>query len=307
MRQSGLTMEESQWLAERFEAERRHLRAVAYRMLGSFTEADDAVQEAWLRLSRSDSSGIENLGAWLTTVVARVCLSMLRARKARQEEALGPHLPEPIVSRDDKLDPEEEALLADSVGLALMVVLEELTPAERLAFVLHDMFAVSFDEIAPIVGRSPDAARQLASRARRRVRGAPVPDADLSRQREVVKAFFAASRDGDFEALVAVLDPNVVLRADSAVPVGTPTEYHGARAVAERALFFSEFAPWAHPALVNGAVGGVVAPHGQPFAVLAFTVTSGKVAEIDVFADPERIRQLDLAALLTDAPDRVDG
>jgi RNA polymerase sigma-70 factor, ECF subfamily len=306
MRQTDLSVEEHEWLAERFEGERRHLRAVAYRMLGSVTEADDAVQETWLRLSRSDASGIENLGGWLTTVVARVCLSMLRARKARQEEPLGTHLPEPIVSRGDQLDPEQEALLADSVGLALLVVLEELTPAERLAFVLHDMFAVPFDEIAPIVGRSPDATRQLASRARRRVRGAPVPDADLSQQREVVDAFLAASRDGDFEALVAVLDPNVVLRADRAVPAGAPTEYHGARAVAERALFFAELARWAHPALVNGAVGGVVAPHGRPFSVLAFTVTDGKIAEIDVFADPERIRQLDLGALLGDAPDQVD-
>jgi RNA polymerase sigma-70 factor, ECF subfamily len=306
MRQRDLTVEEREWLAGRFEAERRHLRAVAYRMLGSVTEADDAVQEAWLRLSRSDTSGIENFGAWLTTVVARVCLSMLRARKARQEEPLGEKLPEPIVSRDAELDPEQEALLADSVGLALLVVLEELKPAERLAFVLHDMFGVSFDEIAPIVGRSPDAARQLASRARRRVRGAPVPDADLSQQRRVADAFLAASRDGDFDALLAVLDPNVVLRADRAVPVGAPTEYHGARAVAERAFFFSGLAPWAHPVLVNGAVGGVVAPHGQPFAVLALTITGGKIAEIDVYSDPERIRQLDLAALLTDAPDRVD-
>jgi RNA polymerase sigma factor (sigma-70 family) len=301
-----MTMEERRWLAERFEAERRHLRAVAYRMLGSVTEADDAVQEAWLRLSRSDTTSIENLRAWLTAVVGRVCLSALRARKARQEEPLGPHLPEPVVSRDDELDPEEEALLADSVGLALLVVPEELTPAERLAFVLHDMFAVSFDEIAPIVGRSPDAARQLASRARRRVRGAPVPDADLSRQREVADAFLAASREGDFDALLAVLDPNVVLRADRAVPAGAPTEYHGARAVSERAIFFSELAPWAHPALVNGAVGAVVAPHGEPFSVLALTVTGGKIVEIDVFADPERIRQLDLAPLLTDASDRVD-
>jgi RNA polymerase sigma factor (sigma-70 family) len=306
MQQTGLNVEEHEWLAERFEEERRHLRAVAYRMLGSVTEADDAVQETWLRLSRSDASGIENLGGWLTTVVARVCLSMLRTRKARQEEPLVPHLPEPIVSRDDQLDPEQEALLADSVGLALLVVLEELTPAERLAFVLHDMFAVSFDEIAPIVGRSPDAARQLASRARRRVRGAPVPDAELSRQREVVDAFLAASRDGDFDALLAVLDPNVVLRADHAVPVGAPTEYRGAQAVAERAVFFSELGRWAHPVLVNGAVGAVMAPHGQPFSILAFTVTGGKIAEIDVYADPGRIRQLDLEAVLADPPDGVD-
>jgi RNA polymerase sigma factor (sigma-70 family) len=305
MRETGLTVEEREWLAGRFEAERRHLRAVAYRMLGSVTEADDAVQEAWIRLSRSEASDIENLGGWLTTVVARVCLSMLRARKARREEPLGPHLPEPIVSREDQLDPEQEALLADSVGLALLVVLDELTPAERLAFVLHDMFAVSFDEIGPLVGRSPDAARQLASRARRRVRGAAVPDADLSQQREVVDAFLAASRDGDFDALLAVLDPDVVLRADRAVPLGAPTQYHGARAVAERALFFSQLALSAHSVLVNGAAGVVVAPHGEPFSVLAFTVTGGKIVEIDVFADPERISQLGLAAVLTD-PDHPD-
>jgi RNA polymerase sigma factor (sigma-70 family) len=300
---TDLTVEHREWLAERFEAERRRLRAVAYRMLGSLAEADDAVQEAWLRLSRSDARSIENLGGWLTTVVARVCLSMLRARKARQEEPLGPHLPEPIVSRDDLLDPEQEALLADSVGLALLVVLEELAPAERVSFVLHDMFGVPFDEIAAILGRSKAGARQLASRARRRVQGAAVPDADLSRQRQVVDAFVAASRNGDFDALLAVLDPDVVLRADRAVPVGAPTEFHGARAVAERAMLYARLAPSAHPALVNGAPGFVVAPQGEPFSVLAFTVTGGKIVEIDVFADRERIRQLDLAAVLTD-PDR---
>src|SRR5436305_10307239 len=227
-------MDEREWLAERFEANRTHLRAVAYRMLGSVSEADDAVQEAWLRLSRSDTGEVENLRAWLTTVVARVCLDMMRSRRSRREEPLGPHVPEPIVSREDGLDPEHEALLADSVGLALLVVLETLTPAERLAFVLHDMFAVPFDEIAPIVGRSPTAARQLASRARRRGNaGAPVPDTNLTAQREVVNAFPAAARDGDFDALVAVLDPDVVLRADDvAATAGSAPLVRGARAVA---------------------------------------------------------------------------
>jgi RNA polymerase sigma-70 factor (ECF subfamily) len=294
MRRTDLTVDEREWLAERFEVERRRLQAVAYRMLGSVAEADDAVQEAWLRLGRSDASGIENLGGWLTTVVARVCLSMLRERKARREQPLGPHLPEPIVSRDDQVDPEQEALLADSLGPAPLVVLEELAPAERLAFVLHDMFAVSFDEIAPIVGCSPDAARQLASRARRRVRGAPVPDADLSKQREVVDAFTAALCEGGFEALVALLDPDVALRADR-VPPGVPAELRGAPAVAERALMFSRLAAHARPILVNGAAGVVVAPEGEPYSVLGFTVTNGKIVEIDVFGDPQRLRQLSLA------------
>ena len=234
-------MDESDWLAERFEANRGHLRAVAYRMLGALSEADDAVQEAWLRLSRSDTSGVANLGGWLTTVVARVCLDMLRARKSRREEPLGVHVPDPIVSRKDGIGPEHEALLADSVGLALFVVLDTLAPAERLAFVLHDMFDVPFKEIAPIVGHSAAAARQLASRARRRVQGAaPVPDADLTRQREVVDAFLAAARGGDFDALLAVLDPDVVVRADrGAVPPGASRELRGARAVAEQAISFS--------------------------------------------------------------------
>ena len=292
-------MNETDWLAERFEANRTHLRAVAYRMLGSLSEADDAVQEAWLRLSRSDTSGVENLGGWLTTVVARVCLDMLRSRKSRREEPLGVHVPDPIVSREDGIDPEHEALLADSVGLALLVVLETLAPAERLAFVLHDMFAVPFDEIAAIVGRSPAAARQLASRARRRVQGAaPVPDADLARQREVVDAFLAAARDGDFDALLAVLDPDVVLRADrGAVPPGASSEVRGARAVAEQALTFAQLAQFAQPVLVNGAAGVVVAPGGRPFSVMGFTVRRGKIVEIDVLADPARLRQLDLAVL----------
>src|SRR6266571_1252583 len=258
-------MVEHEWLAEQFEAYRSHLRAVAYRMLGSVSEADDAVQESWLRLSRSDTSGVENLGGWLTTVVARVCLDMLRSRESRHEESLDEHVPDPILSSEDGIDPEHEALLADSVGLALLVVLDTLNPAERLAFVLHDLFAVPFDEIAPIVGRSPIAARQLASRARRRVQGAAtVPDADLARQRELVDAFLAASRGGNFDALLAVLDPDVVLRADrTAVPAGMATQARGARAVVGRALSFSGRSPFAQPALVNGAVGVVVAPRGR--------------------------------------------
>jgi RNA polymerase sigma factor (sigma-70 family) len=292
-------MDAHEFLAESFEKHRTRLRAVAYRMLGSTTEADDAVQEAWLRLSRSGTSGVENLGAWLTTVVARVCLNMLRSRKLRREETLGPHLPEPIVSRADGVDPEHEALLADSVGLALLVVLDTLTPAERLAFVLHDMFAVPFEEIAPMVGRSPTAARQLASRARRRVRGtAPVPDADLARQREVVDAFFAAAREGDFDALVAVLDPNVVLRSDGgeARPRRSMV-LQGARTVAERALTFAQLSPFVRPALINGAAGVVVTPRGRPFSVMGFTVTGGKIVEIDALSDPARLRRLDLTVL----------
>ncbi len=290
-------MDEHQLLAERFEANRTHLRAVAYRMLGSLGEADDAVQEAWLRLSRSDASGVENLGGWLTTVVARVCLDMLRSRKSRREESMDAHVPEPIVNREHGIDPEHEALMAESVGLALLVILETLAPAERLAFVLHDMFAVPFDEIAPIVGRSPTAARQLASRARRRVQGVPaVPDADLNRQREVVDAFLAASRGGDFDALLAVLDPDVVLRADpAAMPSGAATEIRGATAVAKRAAKGGARA--AQPALVNGAVGVVVAPRGRLLMVLRFTITRGKIVEIDAVADPERLSQLDLAIL----------
>jgi RNA polymerase sigma factor (sigma-70 family) len=292
-------MDERDLLAEQFEANRTHLRAVAYRMLGSVSEADDAVQEAWLRLGRADAGEIENLRAWLTTVVARVSLDMLRSRRSRREEAFGPHVPEPIVSREDGVDPEHEALLADSVGLALLVVLETLGPAERLAFVLHDMFGVPFDEIAPIVGRSPSAARQLASRARRRVQGAaPTPDADLGRQREVVDAFLAAARGGDFDALLAVLDPDVVLRVDrGAVPAGASREVRGAPSVAEQVSRFAGLAPLARPALVNGAAGFVVAPGGRPVAVAGFTVARGKVVEIDLLADPARLRELDLTVL----------
>ena len=297
-------MDEHDFLAQRFEEHRTRLRAVAYRMLGSLSEADDALQEAWLRLSRSDTSEVENLRGWLTTVVARVCLNMLRSRRSKREEPLeeplgGVHVPEPIVSRKDAIDPEHEALLADSVGLALLVVLETLSPAERLAFVLHDMFSVPFDEIAPIVGRSPAATRQLASRARRRVRGAaPSPDADLARQRKAVDAFLAASRDGDFDTLLAVLDPDVVLRIDGGgVRAGLSREVRGARAVAEQTLTFSRLSPFVRPALVNGVAGVVVAPRGRPFAVMGFTVRGGKIVEIDVLADPERLGRLDLALL----------
>jgi len=292
-------VDDHDWLAERFEAHRSHLRAVAYRMLGSLTEADDAVQEAWLRLSRSDTSNVENLGGWLTTVVGRVCLDMLRSRKSRHEEPLGEYVHGSTVSRDEGADPEDEALLADSVGLALLVVLDTLAPAERLAFVLHDMFAVPFDEIAPIVGRSPNAAKMLASRARRRVHeAATVPDPDPTHQREVVAAFLAASRDGDFDALLAVLDPDVVVRADAAaVPAGAPRQVRGAEAVARQALTFSRRTPFARPALVNGAVGIVVAPHGRLSTVMTFTVTRRKIVEIDVLADPELLRRLNLAAL----------
>jgi RNA polymerase sigma factor (sigma-70 family) len=299
-------MDEHDLLAERFEGHRARLRGVAYRMLGSPSEADDAVQEAWLRLSRSGAGGIENLGGWLTTVVARVCLNMLRSRRSRREEALeGPlgeplraRVPDPIVGRADGTDPEHEALLADGVGLALLVVLETLSPAERLAFVLHDTFGMPFAEIAPIVGRSPTAARQLASRARRRVRGAsPAPETDLARQREVVDAFLAASRGGDFDALLAVLDPDVVLRADYGA-AGASRLVRGASAVAGQALTYSRLAPFSQPALVNGAAGAVTAPGGQPFAVMGFTVARGRIVEIDILADPERLRRLDLQAVL---------
>jgi RNA polymerase sigma factor (sigma-70 family) len=291
-------MDEREWLAERFEEHRTRLRAVAYRMLGSLSEADDAVQEAWLRLSRADTSQVENLGGWLTTIVARVSLNMLRSRNLRREEPIGVQLPEPIVDRAGGTDPEHEALLADSVGLALLVVLETLSPAERLAFVLHDMFAVPFDEIAQIVDRSPDAARQLASRARRRVQAEnTVPDADLDAQREVVEAFLAAARDGDFDRLVAVLDPDVVLRADLGPLAGGLREARGAAAVAGQALTYSRLGLVMHPALINGAAGGVSTRDGRPFSVGGFTVRGGKIVEIDILADPERLRRLDLTVL----------
>jgi RNA polymerase sigma factor (sigma-70 family) len=294
-----VTVDEREWLADGFEANRTHLRAVAYRMLGSLSEADDAVQETWLRLSRSDTTGVENLGGWLTTVVARVSLDMLRSRRSRREEPFGPHVPEPIVSRENGVDPEHQALLADSVGLALLVVLETLAPAERLAFVLHDMFAVPFEEIAPIVDRSPVAARQLASRARRRVRGAaPASDVDIARQREVVNAFIAAARDGDFDALVALLDPDVVLRVDRGAVRARPSRVvRGAPAVARQASSFARLTRIARPALVNGAAGFVVAEGARPIAVACFTVTGGRIVEIDLLADPARLRELDLSAL----------
>ena len=291
-------MNERDWETEQFERHRAHLRSVAYRMLGSMSEADDAVQEAWLRLNRSGTGGVDNLGGWLTTVVARVCLDMLRARRSRPEPA-ATWLPEPVVTTEEGSDPAKEVELADSVGLALLVVLETLTPAERLAFVLHDMFAVPFEEIASIVGRSSAAARQLASRARRRVQGsAAVPDAELSRQREVVDAFLAALRAGDFEGLLAVLDPDVVVRADfaSATP-GAPREVRGARNWAKGAITAARGARFARPALVGGAVGVVVAPRGRVFRALRFTFAAGKIAQIEVVGDPTSLARLDLAVL----------
>jgi RNA polymerase sigma factor (sigma-70 family) len=294
-------MDESEWLTDRFEEHRDHLRAVAYRMLGSLAEADDAVQDAWLRLNRSGAGEVENVGGWLTTIVARVCLNMLRSRNARREDSFGVHLPDPIISRDRELQPEEEALLADSVGLALLIVLDTLAPAERLAFVLHDMFQLPFDEIGPMVGRSPAAARQLASRARRRVKGAdiPAPDPDLARQRDVVDAFFLAARGGDFNALVAVLAPDVVLRSDfGARRPAASVVTRGAASVAGQALMFKNAAA-AHlsPALVNGAAGVVVTMGGRPFAVMGFIVFEGKIVEIDAIADPERVRRIASAVL----------
>ncbi|WP_290059772.1 RNA polymerase sigma factor SigJ [Amycolatopsis solani] len=282
-------------LARSFETHRDHLRAVAYRMLGSVSEAEDAVQESWLRLSRSDRAAVENLGGWLTTVVGRVCLDVLRSRKARREESWDTLVPDPIISREDA-GPEHEALLADSVGLALLVVLDTLTPGERLAFVLRDMFAMPFEEIAPIVGRSEAATRQLASRARRRVQGAPVvPDPDLARQREAVDAFLAAARGGDFDALVSVLDPEVVLRADRGAAHGGSDEIRGAAAVANQALTFSRLGAnggVVRRALVNGAAGVVATRDGRPFSVLGFTVSGGRIVEIDILADPDRLSRL---------------
>jgi RNA polymerase sigma factor (sigma-70 family) len=292
-----VTVTQNDWLAGRFEESRAHLRAVAYRMLGSLSEAEDAVQETWIRLHRSDTSDVQNLGGWLTTVVARVCLDMLRARKARHEEPIT-HVPDPIVSR---ADPANEAMLADSIGLALLVVLETLAPAERLAFVLHDLFGMPFEEIAPIVDRTPTAARQLASRARRRVQAAPAtPDRDLGRQRQVVDAFLAASRAGDFQALVAVLDPDVVLRADAgAGGRGAVTrEIRGAENVARGSIIYSKSARVdriERHALVNGGPGLVAYADGRPFSVLGFTVVGDKIVEIDILADPARLGRLDLA------------
>jgi RNA polymerase sigma factor (sigma-70 family) len=292
-----VTLDDEHRLAERFEEHRGHLRAVAYRMLGSLAEAEDAVQEAWVRLSRADAEEIENLGGWLTTVVSRICLNVLRARETRGELPLdGVHVPDPIVARPDAPDPEHEALVGDSVGLALLVVLQTLGPAERLAYVLHDLFAVPFDEIATILDRSPAAVRQLASRGRRRVeREAPAPRADMAGQREAVDAFFAAARDGDFEGLVAVLHPDVALRAEG--PGWESVVVRGARAVAERAFTFARLSPYVRPALVNGVAGVVVAPDGRPFSVMAFTVAEGRIVGIDALGDPDRLAELDLAGL----------
>jgi RNA polymerase sigma factor (sigma-70 family) len=293
-------MTESDWLAEGFEQNRVRLRGVAYRMLGSLAEADDAVQDAWLRLSRSDASGVDNLSAWLTTIVARVCLNVLRSRQARREEPMGVHVPDAVISSASGTNPEEEALLADSVGLALQVVLDTLAPAERLAFVLHDMFDLPFDEIAPMLGRSPATTRQLASRARRRVRGAEVPasDADVARQRQVVDAFFAAAHDGDLEALVAVLDPDVVLRSDGGTAhPDFSLVLRGAASVAERTLTIASPAAPKRPVLVNGAPGVVVTVGGKAFAVMGFAISHGKITEIDAIVGPERLRGLDLDAL----------
>jgi RNA polymerase sigma factor (sigma-70 family) len=291
---------QNQWLADRFEEHRPHLRAVAYRMLGSLTEADDAVQDTWLRVTRADTNEVENLGGWLTTIVARVSLNMLRARKARREQSFGDHLPDPVISPDGTLQPDDQVLLADSVGLALLVVLDTLSPAERLAFVLHDMFGLPFDEIAPMVDRSPAAARQLASRARRRVQGVeiPAPDHDLARQRTVVDAFFRAARGGDLDALVSVLHPDVVLRSDyGGRRPAAPKIIRGAPAVAKQALIGALPAAELHPALVNGVAGVVITVRGRPYAILAFTVAGGKIIEIDAIADPERVQRVAAAVL----------
>jgi len=293
-------MPESDFLAEGFEQNRPRLRAVAYRMLGSVAEADDAVQEAWLRFSQSDASDVDNLGAWLTTIVARISLNMLRSRNTRREQPLDAHVPDPVISRADGTNPEDQALLADSVGLALQVVLETLTPAERLAFVLHDTFGLPFEEIAPLVGRTPATARQLASRARRRVRGADVqaPERDIARQREVVDAFFAAAHGGDFDALVAVLDPDVVARIDGGTArPGASEVLHGAATVARNTLAIASIAAPKHPVMVNGAAGVIITLGGQPMAVMGFTIAGGKIVEIDAITDPDRLGRLDLSVL----------
>ena len=288
-------MDEREWLTERFEQHRPHLRAVAYRMLGSVSEADDALQESWLRVREQDAETVDNMQAWLTTVVGRVCLNMLRARRARRVEVSEARVPEPVVTLSDTVDPEQEALLADSVGLALLVVLDALGPAERLAFVLHDVFGLPFADIATALDRSEAAAQQLASRARRRVRNAPEPDPDLARQRRVVDAFFAASRDGDFDALLEVLDPGVELRIDGGVlRAEASVVLHGADAVAQHTATYARLYPFVRPALVNGAAGAVVVPHGRLFCVMGFTVSGGRITAIDALVDPERLAQLDL-------------
>ena len=289
-------MHEREWLAHRFQQHSGHLRAVAYRMLGSVSEADDALQEAWLRIRDHDPDSIENMQAWLTTVVGRVCLNMLRSRRARGEEFSACRVPDPVVSFEEVVDPEHEALLAESVGLALLVVLDSLSPAERLAFVLHDIFGVPFADIAVALDRSEPAAQQLASRARRRVRGSPEPDPDLARQRKVVDAFFAASRDGDFDALLAVLAPDVELRIDGgALRENASVALRGADAVAAHAATYAKLYPYVQAALVNGAAGAVITPGGRLFSVMAFTVTNGKITQIDALLDPERLAQLGLA------------
>jgi RNA polymerase sigma factor (sigma-70 family) len=288
-------MEEREWLTERFQEQRPHLRGVAYRMLGSVSEADDALQEAWLRIRSQDPGRVENMQAWLTTIVGRVCLNMLRARQARHEVLLDARVPDPVVSLEDGADPEQHALVADSVGLALLVVLDALSPPERLAFVLHDVFGIPFADIAAALDRSEAAAQQLASRARRRVHGSPQPDLDLGRQREVVDAFFAASRDGDFDALVAVLDPDVELRIDGGVlRAEASLILRGAHTVAAYSATYSKLYPSVRPALVNGAAGAVVAHAGRVFSVMAFTVTNGRITRVDALADPERLEQLNL-------------
>ncbi|CAO5251550.1 RNA polymerase sigma factor SigJ [Frankia sp. AgKG'84/4] len=302
-------MEDAEWLAARFEEHRGHLRAVAYRMLGSLHEADDAVQDAWLRLNRPGAGEIENLGGWLTTVVARICLNMLRARRVRTEDPIGVYVPDPIVAPDpvggpqQPEQPEQEALLAESVGLALIIILDTLTPAERLTFVLHDMFGLPFDEIAPMVDRTPTAARQLASRARRRVRelGTSTPDVDHTVQRRVVDAFFAAARGGDFDALVELLDPDIILRADGGVgrPQATAV-VRGAPTVARRALMFAQPSAAVRPVLVNGAAGVVITLDDQPISLMGFTVTDERIAEIYAIVDPDRLNSLDLAAVTLD-------
>jgi RNA polymerase sigma factor (sigma-70 family) len=282
-------MNDEEWLAKHFDEHRAHLRAVAYRMLGSIPEAEEAVQDAWLRVSRAGAEGIENLGGWLTTIVARVCLNALQARKVHAEQAAGLRMPDPVVSREDAEDPEREALLADSVGLALLIVLDVLSPAERLAFVLHDMFDVPFDEIGPMIGRSATAARQLASRARRRVQGAVVePDVNRARQREVVNAFFAAGQAGDFEGLLRVLDPDVVLRSDK---IG---KHVGAARVSRMALGGARRSAMVLPVVVNGAAGALIVEHHRATAVMGFTVSGGKIVEIDIVNDPERLIRLQL-------------
>jgi len=299
-----LTMDEHEWLTQRFQHHRSHLRAVAYRMLGSVAEADDALQEAWLRIHDQDARSIENIQAWLTTIVGRVCLNILRSRRVRGEELSGVHVPDPVVTLSDTNNPEQEALLADSVGLALLVVLDALTPAERLAFVLHDVFGVSFADVATILERSEAAAMKLASRARRRVQDSPEPDRDLARQRLVVDAFFAAARGGDFESLVRMLHPDVILRVDGGrLRRGASLALHGAAAVAAHTTTYSKLHPYVAPALVNGTAGAVIAPHGEPYAVMAFTVTNGKIAAIDALLDPERLQQLELP---TPQPRRSD-